>query len=100
MAIHKSTGQPSGPQPREIRTVIMLALILILLVGAFGLSDVAMGAGDPGFEGNAECEECLDNAWETLQRCYEIWDYGEGDPDCEARYQQSLYFCETTMCIF
>ncbi len=72
--------------------------LITLIVLAFSVSIAS--AGDPGFEGNKACEDCLERARQAQLQCYAEWDYGDGDPDCDAKYSQAEAACQIEVCIY
>lgn len=77
-------------------------LISLIILGAvtFTLTSTAppIRAGD--FDGNAACDECLQNAQTNWEVCVETEAGGDrGDADCESRRVQAIIYCQTTACI-
>lgn len=69
-------------------------LILLTLLTMTALAQ----AGD--FDGNAACDECLQNAQTNWEVCVETEAGGDrGDADCESKRVQAIVHCQTTSCI-
>ena len=82
-----------------MKTIRLIAISLVMLT-ALVLSVSIAVAGDPGFEGNQACADCLERARQARDQCYLEWDYGMGDPDCDAKYSQAEAACQIEVCIY
>ncbi len=82
-----------------MKLIRRIAVSLVMLI-ALALSVSIAIAGDPGFEGNQACSDCLERARQAKLQCYLEWDYGDGDPDCDAKYSQAEAQCQLEFCIY
>lgn len=91
---------------RTLRRTLLLTLAILLALTLLSLIATTPNRSDDliadGFEGNAQCQQCLEDALEWRTECFNQYEPefpNEGDADCNARYDDMVSECQRTACI-